>query len=176
MLVAALVLGAALAADTAYFQQRVHYRIEARLDEANEVLNGRLRLRYHNRSPARLDTLWFHLHLNAFRPNSKWALRELQDGEQWSHTTHTLDYRIGEVTTSQAGGGRWQTSVEVIRDGEIFMPVELAVDGVTQRLESRDRRQVVTVMSSARPAEARLDPQRSLLDIDSGNNRKRIRQ
>jgi hypothetical protein len=29
-----------------------------------------------------LDTLWFHLHLNAFRPNSAWARRELEFGER----------------------------------------------------------------------------------------------
>jgi hypothetical protein len=96
--------------------------------------------------------------------------------DQWIHTTHTLDYRVGEVTTSQGGDGQWHTRVEVLRDGEIWMPVELAVNGVTQRLESRDRRQVVTVHSTTRPGEARLDPQRVLLDSDSANNRKRLSQ
>src|SRR5688572_7778501 len=105
MLVAALLFSAALAADTAYFQQRVHYRIEARLDEANEVLNGRLRLRYHNRSPARLDTLWFHLHLNAFRPNSKWAQRELQFGERRFTDLGPRDHafeRVRRITIASA--------------------------------------------------------------------------
>ena len=68
--------------DTAYFQQHIDYRIEARLDESAEVLNGRLRLHYRNNAPATLDTLWFHLHLNAFRPNSAWARRELEYGER----------------------------------------------------------------------------------------------
>jgi hypothetical protein len=66
------------AQDTAYFQQGVDYRIEATLNEPTNVLNGRLRLRYTNNSPRMLDTLWFHLELNAFRPNSRWAQRELQ--------------------------------------------------------------------------------------------------
>ena len=77
-----LLLAAALQApDTAYFQQRVAYRIEARLDEAAQVLTGRLRMRYQNRSNRQLDTLWFHLHLNAFRPQSLWARRDQQQGE-----------------------------------------------------------------------------------------------
>jgi len=96
--------------------------------------------------------------------------------DQWIHTTHTLDYRIGEVTTSRAADGRWQTRVEVVRAGEIWMPVELAVNGVTQRLDSRERRQIVTVTSTTRPNEARLDPQQILLDIDSANNRKALAQ
>lgn len=64
------------------FHQVVDYRIEARLDEASHVLTGRARLRYTNRSPDRLDTLYFHLHLNAFRPNSAWAQREAQFGNR----------------------------------------------------------------------------------------------
>src|SRR5690606_32330959 len=67
MLELALLLLAAPVQDTAYFQQHVDYRIEARLDEAAQVLNGRLRLDYRNNSPERIDTLWFHLHLNAFQ-------------------------------------------------------------------------------------------------------------
>lgn len=69
------------AQDGAYFQQGVDYRIEARLDEQTDVLHGRARLRYTNRSPRALDTLFIHQHLNAFRPNSAWARRELEYGE-----------------------------------------------------------------------------------------------
>lgn len=73
---------AAPAQDTARFQQEVEYRIEARLDEETDVLTGRARLVYTNRSSASLDTLWFHQHLNAFRPNSAWARRELELGNR----------------------------------------------------------------------------------------------
>jgi hypothetical protein len=75
-------LDVAAVQDTAYFQQDVEYRIEARLDESADVLNGRLRLQYRNNAPATIDTLWFHLHLNAFRPNSSWARRELEYDER----------------------------------------------------------------------------------------------
>ena len=73
-------LATAPAQDTAYFQQGVDYRIEARLDERTDVLHGRARLRYTNRSRRTLDTLYVHQHLNAFRPNSAWARRELELG------------------------------------------------------------------------------------------------
>lgn len=81
---AALTLAAPAAAQTArpYFQQGVDYRIEARLDEDTDVLHGRARLRYVNRSPDRIDTIYVHQHLNAFRPNSAWARRELEYGER----------------------------------------------------------------------------------------------
>src|SRR5690625_4050699 len=62
--------------------QEVAYRIEAVLDEAADVLRGRARMRYTNRSTETLDSLYFHLYLNAFRPNSAWARRELEFGER----------------------------------------------------------------------------------------------
>lgn len=64
------------------FQQDVSYRIEATLEESTDVLRGRARLRYVNHSPDALDTLYFHQHLNAFRPNSAWARRESEYGER----------------------------------------------------------------------------------------------
>jgi hypothetical protein len=68
--------------DSARFAQGVEYRIEGRLDEATSVLHGRAELRYVNRAPVPLDTLWFHQHLNAFRPNSAWARREMESGNR----------------------------------------------------------------------------------------------
>ena len=64
------------------FQQGVAYRIEARLDETTNVLTARAKLTYSNNARDPIDTLWVHQHLNAFRPNSAWARRELQFGEE----------------------------------------------------------------------------------------------
>ena len=72
----------AVGQDGPYFQQGVDYRIEAQLDEEAQLLRGRARLRYTNHSAATIDTLFLHQHLNAFRPNSAWATRELQFGER----------------------------------------------------------------------------------------------
>jgi len=80
-LVAALLLAAA-PSDTARFAQGIDYRIEARLDEATHVLEARAELLYTNRASVVLDTLWFHQHLNAFRPNSAWARREMEFGDR----------------------------------------------------------------------------------------------
>jgi hypothetical protein len=92
--------------------------------------------------------------------------------DQWIHTTGTLDYRIGELRAWQAGDGTWIASIEVIREGENWMPVDLRVNGTTQRLVWLDRRQVVMLALSERPDVAVLDPDNVLLDIDPGNNRK----
>jgi hypothetical protein len=90
--------------------------------------------------------------------------------EQWIHTTHTLDYRIGELHAEQDAAGRWTARIEVIRDGEIWMPVDLRVNGTTTRLTSRDRRQLVVVTTDTRPVAAVLDPDNILIDIDPSNN------
>jgi hypothetical protein len=82
LLVASCAAALPAAAQEKTFQQGVDYRIEARLDEATDVLSGRARLVYTNRSPAPLDSLYLHQHLNAFRPNSAWARRELELGER----------------------------------------------------------------------------------------------
>jgi hypothetical protein len=94
--------------------------------------------------------------------------------DQWIHTTGTLDYRIGELSARQAADGGWISRVEVIRDGDIFMPVDLRVGGVRQRLESRERRQVVEIRLSERPVEAALDPDRILIDVNPWNNMRRF--
>jgi hypothetical protein len=62
--------------------QGVDYRIEAILDESREVLTARARLHYTHRGFGTIDTLFFHQHLNAFRPESAWARRELEFGNR----------------------------------------------------------------------------------------------
>ena len=81
---AALVSGAAtpLPADTTdapappAWQQELAYTVEAELDEDAGVLRAAQTVRYRNASPDTLDRLYFHLYLNAFRPNSVWARNE----------------------------------------------------------------------------------------------------
>lgn len=84
--------------------QGVDYRIEARLDETSQILHGRARLRYTNRSTSTLDTLWFHQHLNAFRPNSAYARRELQFGGRRFQDLAPADQAFERFTRVEAGG------------------------------------------------------------------------
>ncbi len=72
----------ALGQNSAEFQQGVEYRIEAVLDEERDLLSARAHLTYTNNSSEVIDTLFFHQHLNAFRPNSAWARRELETGNR----------------------------------------------------------------------------------------------
>jgi aminopeptidase N len=90
---------------------------------------------------------------------------------QWIHTTATLDYRVASARTRQLADGAWETTVEVTREGDAYMPVELKVGSDTRRLESRAATQTVTVRTAERPAEVVLDPDDVLLDIQPDNNR-----
>jgi hypothetical protein len=95
--------------------------------------------------------------------------------QQWLHTTDTLDYGIGEASTARLPNGQWRTTVEVLRLGKAWMPVQLQVGGTSRTLDSREQRQVVQVTTPQRPREAVLDPRAVLLDLDRTNNRVEVR-
>ncbi|HUF65074.1 MAG TPA: M1 family aminopeptidase, partial [Gemmatimonadaceae bacterium] len=92
--------------------------------------------------------------------------------DQWIHTTGTLDYSIGELSARRSDDGRWTIQVEVVREGENWMPVDLRVGDTVQRLTSRETRQTVTMSLPERPTTATLDPDNMLLDLNAGNNTK----
>jgi hypothetical protein len=98
--------------------------------------------------------------------------------DQWLHTTATLDYAVGDVSAEETDEG-WTIRVEVLREGDGWMPVTLEArtgDQVlwTAVLESRDRRQVVEAMLDERPSQVILDPAGVILDYDSRNDRREI--
>ena len=53
-----------------YWQQDVHYRIKAYLDEKNEIIQGKETIKYYNNSPDTLKNVFFNLYQNAFLDSS----------------------------------------------------------------------------------------------------------
>ncbi|MGH6693427.1 MAG: M1 family metallopeptidase, partial [Gammaproteobacteria bacterium] len=53
-----------------YWQQRADYTLEATLDTATNILRGRGRIYYVNRSPEPLSVVWVQLDQNLFAPGS----------------------------------------------------------------------------------------------------------
>ncbi len=53
-----------------YWQQDVHYRIEANIDETTDIIDATEHLTYYNNSPDTLKHVFFHLYQNAFQPDS----------------------------------------------------------------------------------------------------------
>ncbi len=89
------------------WQQGVRYAIEATLDEDRHALRGRARFTYVNHSPDTLDRLYFHQHLNAFRPNSTWARVERRDNYDFQHlpdSAQAYEHLLG-VRRLPAGAG-----------------------------------------------------------------------
>lgn len=54
----------------AYWQQRVDYDIECRVDTEKDAISATERITYHNNSPHRLDFMWVQLEQNLFNPES----------------------------------------------------------------------------------------------------------
>ena len=62
-----------------YWQQDVHYRIAANVDEQTDIIAAKMELSYWNNSPDTLYEVFFHLYQNAFQPSS---YHDLLDGAQ----------------------------------------------------------------------------------------------
>lgn len=80
-----------------YWQQQVAYDIAARLDEPSGVLSGTERIAYVNRSPDTLTTFSLHLHLNAFRPGSRWADADSAEGRRRFNDLGDPDFAYNHV-------------------------------------------------------------------------------
>ncbi|MBK6930578.1 MAG: M1 family metallopeptidase [Saprospirales bacterium] len=76
-----LLLPAALAAQTPYFQQEVNYQIEAALNDRNHTLDAHIRIGYTNHSPDTLRDIWMHLWANAYQNRqTAFCRQKLRDG------------------------------------------------------------------------------------------------
>jgi hypothetical protein len=53
-----------------YWQQDVHYKINASLNDSSDIISGSEELTYFNNSPDTLYFVYFHLYQNAFQPGS----------------------------------------------------------------------------------------------------------
>lgn len=66
--------------NAAYWQQDVHYTIDAVINDEKDEISGTETLVYYNNSPDALTTVYFHLYQNAFQPGSYAdALSEVND-------------------------------------------------------------------------------------------------
>lgn len=63
-----------------YWQQDVHYKIDAVLHDDSDMVEGVETLTYYNNSPDTLKSVYFHLYQNAFQPGSYAAKLEEANG------------------------------------------------------------------------------------------------
>ena len=88
-----------------YWQQRVHYRIVARLDEPATRLRSRAEMVYVNNSPDTLREMYVHQYLNAFRPGSKWSAVDEREGRVRFQNLKEPDYGYERFTSPPSVDG-----------------------------------------------------------------------
>lgn len=69
----------------AYWQNRADYVINAKLDEANNLITGDVMITYTNNSPDKLPFLWLYLDQNQFRTDSRGALTTPLEGARFGN-------------------------------------------------------------------------------------------
>jgi hypothetical protein len=95
----------------AYWQQQVNYRIDVTLRDADNTLDGFVKMDYYNNSPDTLYFIWIHLWPNAFK-NDKTAFtdQDLEHGSTYFYFSNAdkrgyinrLDFKVnGEVAKTQ---------------------------------------------------------------------------
>ena len=62
--------GDALSQSREYWQQRVEYEMDIRMDAPENTFTGSQKLTYYNNSPDTLHRVFYHLYFNAFQPGS----------------------------------------------------------------------------------------------------------
>lgn len=82
-----------------YWQQRIAYRIVARLDERQQDVHATGTLHYVNRSPDTLRVMYFHQYLNAFRPGSRWSAVDEREGRVRFQHLRDPDYGYERFTS-----------------------------------------------------------------------------
>ncbi len=99
--------------------------------------------------------------------------------QQWLHETKTVDYRLGGVKKMRMANGEWQTEVEIARNDEGIMPVEVELtladnEKVRQRWDGKENKGALIFTTATEPRHAVLDPEDQIMDksrIGHGNLR-----
>ena len=89
--------------------------------------------------------------------------------QQWLHEAKLVDYSLGNVEKKQTANGKWQTVVEVKRNDEGIMPVEVELalvnnEKVRQRWDGKEKRGVVQFATDSEPRHPALDPNDQIMD------------
>lgn len=101
-----------------YWQQDVHYRIKADVDDATDIVTGEELLTYYNNSPDTLRFLYFHLYQNAFikggylenlnRANNFYQKFGKYENAGNGTTIESIRIANGEVSNVEASAGSYE--------------------------------------------------------------------
>jgi len=77
-----------------YWQQKVKYKMDVKIDVQTNVLEGKQQIEYTNNSPDTLKVLFYHLQWNAFQPNSMMDVRSRELGKKVVMGANDWDFRV----------------------------------------------------------------------------------
>ncbi|MDH3199193.1 MAG: M1 family metallopeptidase, partial [Candidatus Krumholzibacteria bacterium] len=94
--------------------------------------------------------------------------------DQWLHTRKICDYRLAKVDVRESGDG-YRAAVEIRRDGELFLPVEVVFeleDGSVQRhrLDGKPRIIKSAFVLPSKPKRTAVNPDNEIMDVDLADN------
>ncbi len=96
-----------------YWQQDVHYTIQAELNEKTHIITGKEFLTYWNNSPDSLTVVYFHLYQNAFQPGSYYDNLLKQQGYYPSYGKYYEIKKKGtEITKFKVNGVEVKTELD----------------------------------------------------------------
>jgi hypothetical protein len=116
----------------AYWQNRVDYGIQARIEPATHMLTATETITYTNNSPDALDVLWVQLDQNIYRRDARAAAMVQRPGR--TDADHTDGYRLGEITVE--AGDETITPPRTVTDTRLQLRLTqpLAAHGGTARI------------------------------------------
>jgi len=101
------ILTAAFCQGQPYWQQKVDYKIDVTLNDADNTLDGFIKMEYYNNSPDTLTFIWIHLWPNAYK-NDKTAFtdQQLENGSTGFYFSNDeqrgyinrLDFKVNNIT------------------------------------------------------------------------------
>lgn len=100
------------AASNDYWQQDVHYRIAASVNERTDIISARMELSYWNNSPDTLYEVFFHLYQNAFQPNSYADRNDRANGQKHSFGKYEKEGKGTEIISFSIDGNEATTQLD----------------------------------------------------------------
>ena len=95
-----------------YWQQDVHYRISANINEITNIINGKEILTYYNNSPDNLHFVYFHLYQNAFQPGSYYDELQKQNKVKPKYGKYESQGKGTEIISLKVNGEHTQTELD----------------------------------------------------------------
>jgi hypothetical protein len=81
-----------------YWQNRADYKINATLDDVNNMITGSVIISYKNYSPEKLPFLWLQLDQNIYKQNSRGEAVTAITGGRWANRNFDGGYNIKSVS------------------------------------------------------------------------------